>query len=74
MLKIHPHCPRCQQPFQCKVDDIAHCDCQQVTLTYEQTQQLRQLSLNKYGGQCLCNTCIKSLIKTHFEDHDATQS
>ncbi|MFY7828170.1 MAG: cysteine-rich CWC family protein [Flectobacillus sp.] len=74
MLKIQIHCPRCQQPFQCKVDEIAHCDCQQLTLNFEQTQQLRQLSLNQYQGQCLCNTCIKSLIKTHFKDHDAAQS
>ncbi|WP_044173364.1 cysteine-rich CWC family protein [Flectobacillus major] len=54
-------CPHCQQGLECKVDEIASCECQKVHLSYEETQIIRKITLERYQGQCLCNNCIEKL-------------
>lgn len=49
-------CPRCQQSFQCKVGDIANCQCSRLQLTHEERVHIEQ----KYND-CLCIRCLHEL-------------
>lgn len=49
-------CARCQQPFQCKVGDIAHCHCNEITLTPDECNFIEQ----RYSD-CLCHNCLLQL-------------
>ncbi|MFT2009759.1 cysteine-rich CWC family protein [Pontibacter sp. 13R65] len=53
-------CPRCQQPFECKVGSILLCQCSTVRLTEAERQYL-----NTRYSDCLCATCMKEL-QTEF--------
>lgn len=49
-------CPRCNQTFECKVGNIAECQCSSVTLSYEE----RVFIEGKYTD-CLCAECLQTL-------------
>jgi hypothetical protein len=49
-------CPRCGQPFACRVGDVANCQCSSVTLTIEE----RAFIEDRYED-CLCINCLKDL-------------
>ncbi|PZF74644.1 cysteine-rich CWC family protein [Taibaiella soli] len=50
------NCPRCNGPFECKVGDIAHCQCMTVTLTDEE-----RTFLGERFDDCLCANCMRAL-------------
>ncbi|QJW89478.1 cysteine-rich CWC family protein [Spirosoma taeanense] len=54
-------CPRCHQPFICKVNSILKCDCLQINLTHEETQYIRDKALLNYDGDCFCLNCLHQL-------------
>lgn len=59
-------CPRCGKKFSCKPDDIAHCECSQVSLTKEEYRYI-----SSAFSSCVCNGCLKELreeynMKFHY--------
>ena len=57
------NCPRCETAFQCKVGDIANCQCSQFTLNAGEIAFMEELY-----DDCLCITCIHELKRryVHF--------
>ncbi|CAN5636808.1 hypothetical protein BH10BAC2_BH10BAC2_29020 [soil metagenome] len=49
-------CPRCAQPFECKVGGIANCQCSSISFTIEE----RSFIEDRYTD-CLCINCLKDL-------------
>lgn len=49
-------CSRCSSEFECKVGDIANCDCSRVHLTLEE-----QLFVETRYSDCLCLSCLRDL-------------
>lgn len=49
-------CPRCNQSFECKVGDIAHCHCNNFVLTNEERSFIESRYID-----CICNECMKDL-------------
>lgn len=54
-------CPRCSEIFTCKVNAVLQCDCQKISLNYEETQYIREITTWDYDGACLCLTCLQEL-------------
>ncbi len=54
----HKYCPRCNADFECKVGDIANCQCSTVSLTAE---TLSFLQSTHYG--CLCKKCMAEIAQ-----------
>ncbi|MCF3110485.1 cysteine-rich CWC family protein [Niabella sp. CC-SYL272] len=50
------YCPRCKQPFECKVGSILLCQCSTVSLNNEE----RDFIFKQYED-CLCAECLKAL-------------
>ena len=53
-------CPRCNGGFECKVGDIANCQCTQVTLTLEEIGFMEEMY-----EECLCMNCIYELRRRY---------
>ncbi|RFM26609.1 cysteine-rich CWC family protein [Deminuibacter soli] len=53
-------CPRCHQPFECKVGDISQCQCNGLRLTDEERSFIEQ----RYND-CLCRNCLEALKNKH---------
>jgi hypothetical protein len=49
-------CPRCNASFECKVGDVAHCQCYGISFTEEE----KALVEERYSD-CLCRTCLLEL-------------
>ncbi|MBS1916562.1 MAG: cysteine-rich CWC family protein [Bacteroidetes bacterium] len=49
-------CPRCRQPFECRVGDIANCQCYGIGFTAEEKAFME----GRYDG-CLCRNCLLDL-------------
>ncbi|RFM32100.1 cysteine-rich CWC family protein [Chitinophaga silvisoli] len=49
-------CPRCKQPFECRVGSILRCQCQAVTLNEEERIYIAE----HYSG-CLCASCMEEM-------------
>jgi len=49
-------CPRCNKAFECRVGDVANCQCSAITLTLEE----RAFIEDRYND-CLCINCLKDL-------------
>lgn len=49
-------CPRCSRPFECKVGNIAECQCSRVALNYEQRTYVEAQYID-----CLCAQCLQAL-------------
>ena len=58
-------CPRCQCSFECRVNAILRCQCQDVTLT----EEMRYFIQQQYSG-CLCVDCLRD-IKAAFSLREA---
>ncbi len=50
------YCPRCKASFECKVGDIAQCQCNGLGLTAEE----RAFIADRYDD-CLCRNCLLEL-------------
>ncbi|MEM6299566.1 MAG: cysteine-rich CWC family protein [Bacteroidota bacterium] len=50
------YCPRCQNPFECKVSNIMHCQCMHVELSKETSVYLESTEYD-----CLCRSCLVEL-------------
>jgi hypothetical protein len=59
-------CPRCGAPFECRPDDIAHCQCSAVVLTREDRAHIAAQGF----GDCLCAACLRELAR----ERDASQA
>jgi hypothetical protein len=53
-------CPRCTRAFECKVGNIAECQCSKIALTHEE----RVFIESKYMD-CLCWQCLQALRFEH---------
>ena len=49
-------CPRCARNFECKVGNIAECQCSIVQLTYEERVFIEDKFID-----CLCGQCLETL-------------
>jgi len=49
-------CPRCEQAFECKVGDIANCQCFGISFTTEEKAFIE----DRYNS-CLCRKCLQEL-------------
>ncbi len=49
-------CPRCGKSFECKVGDIAHCECYGIKFTDE-----ANAFINRNYDDCLCRECLIEL-------------
>ena len=49
-------CPRCANSFECKVGDIAHCQCYIIALSTEEKAFIEE----RYND-CLCSNCLQEL-------------
>lgn len=49
-------CPRCAQLFECKVGDIANCQCSSIALTLAERSFIEDRNTD-----CLCSNCLKDL-------------
>lgn len=60
-------CPRCGNVFECKVGNIAECQCRTVTLNQEELDYLRD-----NFEDCLCAECMKlAKVEYHNEQHQS---
>ncbi|MDP4265490.1 MAG: cysteine-rich CWC family protein [Bacteroidota bacterium] len=50
------NCPRCHAKFECKVGDIAHCQCYGIQLTVEE-----EAFVASQYDECLCRNCLLQL-------------
>lgn len=46
-------CPSCGRQFECRADDVTHCQCAKVVLSAEQRKRIAALF-----GECLCAECL----------------
>lgn len=49
-------CPRCNNPFECKVGDVTHCQCYTIKLSDAE----RDFIARKFSD-CLCANCMRDL-------------
>lgn len=49
-------CPRCQSTFECKVNNVLHCQCNEVRLS-----EATQAYLGQTEYDCLCKKCLQEL-------------
>jgi hypothetical protein len=49
-------CPRCGSTFECKVGNIAQCQCAGITLNEQEQQNI----FEQFSG-CLCLECLNEL-------------
>lgn len=49
-------CPRCAIAFECKRSAIAQCQCNGISINFEE-----QAYISKQFDDCLCLACIKAL-------------
>ena len=54
------NCPRCRQPFECKVGSILLCQCSSVLLT-----EAERTYIHARYTDCLCASCMIDLRKEH---------
>ncbi|WP_144908641.1 cysteine-rich CWC family protein [Mucilaginibacter frigoritolerans] len=50
------YCPRCQQPFECKVGNILQCQCHGLTFS-----ELEEMYIRTTYHDCLCRDCLQSI-------------
>ncbi|GGH80032.1 hypothetical protein HNQ91_004942 [Filimonas zeae] len=57
-MPVHENeiCPRCQQPFECKVGDVSNCQCNGLYLNEEERAHIAA----RYSD-CLCIHCLRDL-------------
>jgi hypothetical protein len=58
-------CPRCGQQFECKIGDIAHCQCFDISFTIEEKAFIEE----RYE-ECLCRNCLLELKKREIRNRE----
>ncbi|MTG96951.1 MULTISPECIES: cysteine-rich CWC family protein [Myroides] len=53
---VNKVCTHCKQEIECKVDQIADCDCSKVEVSND-----TRLFLKQTYHKCLCNTCLENI-------------
>jgi hypothetical protein len=53
------HCPRCQAPFECRVDNISQCQCSGIQLTAED-----KAFIAANYTDCLCRNCLLAIAES----------
>lgn len=53
------NCPRCGATFECRHNDIVHCQCAGISFTPKQREQLKRTYTD-----CLCRKCLLELAAT----------
>jgi hypothetical protein len=53
-------CEKCQQPFECNMDNIMQCQCYGIDLN----SQAKQLVSNTFSD-CLCKNCLLEINKEY---------
>ena len=53
-------CPRCNNNFECKAGDIAHCQCSNIKLNIEEKSFIEE----RYDD-CLCINCLTELKNSY---------
>lgn len=53
-------CPRCSRSFKCNHDDIIHCQCSKVQLTFAASHYIK----HQYND-CLCGGCLHDINDNH---------
>lgn len=56
-------CPRCGNAFECKVDDLKHCDCIAVRLPAPILE-----TLESEFPDCLCPACLREIASESAHD------
>jgi hypothetical protein len=59
------NCPRCGQQFECKVGDIAHCQCFGISFTIEEKAFIEE----RYE-ECLCRNCLLGLKQGEIRNRE----
>jgi len=49
-------CPRCKKIFECKHEDITHCQCTNIKLTKNELAMIK-----KTYNDCICCACLADL-------------
>jgi hypothetical protein len=57
-------CEKCGVAFECKVDDIANCQCSQIKLS-----DAAKLFLTENFSDCLCLNCLKEINSLNKHPH-----
>ncbi|HEY4062648.1 MAG TPA: cysteine-rich CWC family protein [Puia sp.] len=52
------YCPRCRAAFECRVGDVAQCQCSGIGMS----EEARQFIAGRYPD-CLCRNCLMELKK-----------
>ncbi|QTE39048.1 cysteine-rich CWC family protein [Mucilaginibacter sp. P25] len=60
------HCPRCKEPFECKVGSILLCQCQGISFTDQERDYIRLTY-----PDCLCRKCL--MVMKHEISSTAAQ-
>ena len=55
---LKKHCPRCQASFECKVEDVANCQCNAVKVQAKTNEFLASAYYD-----CLCKNCLAQIDK-----------
>jgi hypothetical protein len=55
-------CPRCNNPFECKVGSVSLCQCSTITLN----EQERNFISNSFED-CLCAACMQAMKEEHHK-------
>jgi hypothetical protein len=50
------YCPRCNQPFECKVGNITQCQCYGIAISTEE-----RAFIDANYTDCLCSNCLRQL-------------
>jgi hypothetical protein len=59
-------CPRCQAPFECRVDNISQCQCSGIRLTSED-----KAFIAANYTDCLCRNCLLAITASMRPDPSA---
>ena len=59
-------CQRCNNPFTCKPNDIAHCECSKIFLS----EKMKEFLAEKFTD-CLCVKCLIEInaSNTFYQNH-----
>ena len=64
---IEKYCPKCNNKFICKVDDIENCICSAIKLTSKAAENISQTYTD-----CLCIDCLLQINDADYWKKDGT--
>ncbi|QYY36215.1 cysteine-rich CWC family protein [Ruficoccus sp. ZRK36] len=60
-------CPRCGHVFECRSNDIAHCQCTRVLMPHGLPSWVKELY-----NECLCEDCLRALAKEASDEAESS--